>query len=81
MPGHVFILGNKISNTAYERYDAGSIERIQLTGPYANYKSQPFIEGINSFTFAYRLPFKTKEEKKEESSTFLKLGDNGKLVK
>lgn len=80
--GHVFILGNKISNTTYQRYDAGSVERIQLTGPYASYKSQPFVEEINSFTYAYRLPFKTKEEKKEETSTtFLKLGDNGKLVK
>ena len=77
----MFILGNKISNTTYERYDAGSVERIQLTGPYANYKSQPFVEDIDLFTFAYRLPFKTKEEKKKETPTFLKLGDNGTSVK
>lgn len=56
--GHVFILGNKISETEYERYDAGSTARIQLTGKYSKYASQPFIENIDLFIYGYRLPFK-----------------------
>lgn len=58
--GHVFILGNKISDGIYERYDAGSRDRIKLTGAYSGYTSQPFNEGIDGFVYAYRMPFKTE---------------------
>lgn len=57
---HTFILGNKVSEGIWERYDSGSKERIQLTGAYAGYKSQPFKEGLSGFLYAYRLPFKTQ---------------------
>lgn len=77
--GHVFIVGNKISDNSYERYDAGSDDRIQLTGPYISYISQPFVEPINDFTRAYRIPF--VKESAITSSSFLKKGDNGKEVK
>lgn len=56
--GHVFILGNKVSDGIYERYDSGSVDRIRLTGVYSSYKSQPFKESIDGFIYAYRLPFK-----------------------
>lgn len=62
---HTFILGHKVSNGVWERYDAGSKYRIQLTGAYAGYKSQPFREGLAGFLYAYRLPFKTEEKKPE----------------
>ena len=67
--GHVFILGNKVSNGVYERYDAGSQDRIRLTGAYSGYDSQPFRENIEGFIYAYRLTFKTKEEKPTEKPT------------
>lgn len=54
---HVFILGNKVSDGVWERYDSGSKDRIQLSGPYAGYSSQPFKEGVPAFQYAYRLPF------------------------
>ena len=46
--GHVCILGNKKGNM-WERYDGGSNDRLR--------GSQPFIEGIDGFEAAYRLPF------------------------
>ena len=73
--GHVFIVGNKITDNTYERYDSGSIDRIQLTGQYANYNNQPFIEEINGFKYAYRLPFKSQPRK------ILRNGDSGDDVK
>lgn len=56
---HTFILGKKIKEGIWERYDSGSKDRIQLTGTYASYSSQPFHEGLEGFLYAYRLPFKT----------------------
>ena len=53
-PGHVFLLGNKLENGLWERYDCGSVERIRLTGKYSGYQSQPFHEGIGGFMYAYR---------------------------
>lgn len=47
--GHVFILGEK-KNGLYERYDCGSNARIKGV--------QPFVENIDGFIYAYRLPFK-----------------------
>lgn len=53
---HVFILGDKGSNGLWYRYDCGSNERINLTGQYSAYTSQPFLEDISSqFMFAYRM--------------------------
>lgn len=47
---HVFIVGDKVSDGVWERYDAGSQDRIDSkTGLY-------FKEAINDFTVAYRLP-------------------------
>lgn len=46
--GHVCILGNK-KGDMWERYDGGSNDRLR--------GSQPFIEGIDGFEAAYRLPF------------------------
>lgn len=67
--GHVFILGNKISDGVFERYDAGSKDRIQLIGAYSHYTSQPFIEGVDGFVYAYRMPFKTKTKEEETGKT------------
>jgi len=53
-PGHVFLLGNKLENGLWERYDCGSVDRIRLTGNYSRYSSQPFHEGIGNFMYAYR---------------------------
>lgn len=75
LSNHIFIVGNKKSDTTYERYDSGSTDRIRLTGAYANYKTQPFVEGIDDFAFAYRLNF--KEQEKEN----LLIGDNNQYVK
>lgn len=47
--GHTFICAGKDL-----RYDCGSVERIQLTGAYSSYKSQPFSEPITDFICAYR---------------------------
>lgn len=58
---HVFILGNKVSEGVWERYDSGSKDRIQLTGAYTGYSSQPFKEGVPAFQYAYRLPFAVKK--------------------
>lgn len=66
--GHVFIVGNKLSDGSYERYDAGSRDRIRLTGAYSGYKSQPFKEGIDGFVFAYRMPFVNKSETTSDES-------------
>lgn len=54
---HVFILGHKVSDGVWERYDSGSKERIKLTDQYSGYSSQPFREGVPAFQYAYRLPF------------------------
>lgn len=59
---HTFILGHKVSNGVWERYDSGSKYRIKLTGAYAGYTSQPFKEGLAGFQYAYRLPFKTENK-------------------
>jgi peptidoglycan hydrolase-like protein with peptidoglycan-binding domain len=67
--GHVFILGNKVSDGVYERYDAGSKDRIRLTGAYSGYTSQPFKEGLDGFVYAYRLPFKTTEKEPTQDNT------------
>jgi hypothetical protein len=53
-PGHVYLLGNKIGDGLWERYDCGSVNRIRLTGQYSSYSSQPFHEGIGNFMYAYR---------------------------
>ena len=53
-PGHIFLLGNKLENGLWERYDCGSVDRIRLTGNYSGYNSQPFREGIGNFVYAYR---------------------------
>lgn len=47
--GHTFICAGKDL-----RYDCGSADRIQLTGAYSSYKSQPFSEPITDFICAYR---------------------------
>ena len=60
--GHIFILGNKKGNS-YERYDCGTNTRIQ--------SNQPFVEGIDGFIFAYRLPFKTNSGTKDSTETRL----------
>ncbi len=73
--GHVFILGNPKENNTYERYDSGSVDRIQLKNNYKNYTEQPFIEPIDDFYCAYRLPFAP------EARTILKQGDSGNDVK
>lgn len=73
---HTFILGNKVSNGVWERYDSGSKYRIKLTGEYAGYTSQPFKEGLDGFQYAYRLPFKA--ENKTDSSASDKKEDTSK---
>ena len=55
-PQHVFLLGNSVGNGIWERYDCGSVNRIQLTGQYSSYSSQPFQEPVNNFIYAYRSP-------------------------
>ena len=55
-PGHVYLLGNPLGNGVWERYDCGSVDRIQLINQYSSYTSQPFHEGIGNFLFAYRAP-------------------------
>lgn len=75
LSGHVFIVGNKKDNNNYERYDAGSADRIKLQNQYSKYDSQPFIEPINGFKHALRLPFV------QQSPTILKQGDEGSFVK
>ena len=52
--GHVFILGNK-KGTQWERYDCGSDARIK--------SKQPFVEPVENFKCAFRLPFKTEKQK------------------
>lgn len=47
--GHTFICAG-----ANQRYDCGSVERIQLSGQYSSYTSQPFSEPITDFVCAYR---------------------------
>lgn len=47
-PGHTFLLGNKVGNGIWERYDCGSRDRIR--------SNQPFKEPINNFMYAYRMP-------------------------
>ena len=64
---HTFILGEKKGNL-WERYDSGSKDRIQLTGPYASYTSQPFTEAVVAFQYAYRLPFGTTSKPKADPS-------------
>ena len=73
--GHVFILGKKITQNLYERYDSGSDNRIKLINEYSNYSSQPFIENIDGFIYAYRLPFAQQERQ------YIKINDSGKDVK
>ena len=46
---HTFIAAGKES-----RYDCGNTDRIQLTGAYSSYQSQPFNEPITEFICAYR---------------------------
>lgn len=46
---HTFICAGKDL-----RYDCGSADRIQLTGAYSSYTSQPFSEPITDFICAYR---------------------------
>jgi len=53
---HVFILGNQ-NGLMWERYDCGSTDRIRLTGDYKSYTSQPFVEPVMGFQYAYRMPF------------------------
>ena len=53
-PTHMFLLANYIGDGIWERYDCGSDGRIQLTGQYSGYSSQPFREPVNNFLFAYR---------------------------
>lgn len=55
-PGHTFLLGNKVGNGIWERYDCGSGDRIRCTGNYASYSQQPFKEPVSNFLYAYRLP-------------------------
>ena len=64
MKGHTFILGNPVGlgNGTWERYDSGSLYRIQLTGPYSGYKTQPFREGLAGLLYAIRMPFKAEPE-------------------
>lgn len=47
-PGHTFLLGNKVGNGIWERYDCGSNARV--------HSSQPFKESVNNFMYAYRMP-------------------------
>lgn len=47
-PGHTFLLGNKVSDGIWERYDCGSGDRIR--------SNQPFKEPVNNFMYAYRMP-------------------------
>lgn len=75
LSGHVFIVGNKKDNNNYERYDAGSADRIKLQNQYSKYESQPFIEPISGFKYALRLPFV------QQNPTILKQGDEGSFVK
>ena len=53
--GHVFLVGNKKGDNLYERYDGGSDARLK--------SDQPFIEPINGFVCAYRLPLLSDKEK------------------
>lgn len=47
-PGHTFLLGNKVGNGIWERYDCGSNARV--------HSSQPFKESVSNFMYAYRMP-------------------------
>lgn len=55
--GHIFIVGNKIGENQWERYDSGSTERIKGT--------MPFVEGLDGFVHAWRLPFKAEPKPTE----------------
>ena len=64
--GHVFILGEKRNNGLYERYDCGSNARIQGV--------QPFVENIDGFICAYRLPFKANVSNDDTKTRLVKSG-------
>ncbi|MBR4589596.1 MAG: peptidoglycan-binding protein, partial [Bacteroidaceae bacterium] len=67
LTGHVFLVGNKKENGMYERYDGGSDARLK--------SDQPFVEPINGFVCAYRLPFVTDAEiNKDKKLNLVKCG-------
>jgi len=67
LTGHVFLVGNKKENGMYERYDGGSDARLK--------SNQPFVEPINGFVCAYRLPFVTDIEiNKDKKLNLVKCG-------
>lgn len=74
MSGHTFIIGNPVGNGIWERYDSGSVHRIQLTGSYSGYKSQPFREGLAGVLYAVRMPFKAPVEEKPETIYRVQVG-------
>jgi len=64
---HTYILGHQAGGGLWERYDSGSVYRIRLTGPYKEYKSQPFMEELGEVIFGVRLPL--LEEKSDNSES------------
>jgi hypothetical protein len=74
MSGHTFIIGNPVGNGIWERYDSGSVYRIQLTGAYSCYKSQPFREGLAGVLYAVRMPFKAPVEEKPKTIYRVQVG-------